>query len=1077
MLINPFDSQSNKINVNGIGRTTGVNSVNGVSNDASIFSESLLSSANNDVEELEYLSEEEEQRIISELQEEVSNLEASLETTQETNGFFSGIWDGFKNFTGIGASSNKAHDKIDALKEELAKLEDDPEKIYDVYKNITGRELTEEEFEKIQKGEISVLDGTEALSSVSGYQEGQKMAVDVFADIVSGIAAVAVVSIGTAAGICAAPFTAGASLGMVAAGIGLAAGTGAVTKTAIKAFDAYSGGREYTLQNLGYDSITGSINGAISPVSNAIGGAAGTAVMKAAGMNALETTVVKQGVVKAAAVITETAVDSTISSAADGLSRAVAEGRYEDIASDTLSSAAAGLAATPIIGGGKLFAKSGITKVFAREVSEEVVSRAAQEVGEEVAEGAVSRAAQEAGEEVAEGAVSRAAQEVGEEVAEGAVSRAAQEAGEEVAEGAVSRAAQEVGEEVAEGAVSRAAQESGEEVSEEAVSRAAQESGEEVSEEAVSDINGSNTSTVNNGVSSSPTSYTKETIQEALQDRSIDVEKQGLLLKNTKVKTMSLEKWLKKFGVTADNIAPDAFEFFEKLDPAVVSHMTALGEGNSCIPDLLTKSGMFEGVDFSLLSKNAELLNYLGAASVDGTTLLSKLKDISFLGNPDFDSEGMKNLIDVLKNTRITEPVTGEYNYTLFEYVAYLDGAIDSILNNDKVNYSSLANFLEQVSAFKIVDTNGVELDFADIIGGDELYKSMFYDDIDYDKTAKLLKNIAESEYVVDMTDEDIDEILDVIRNFSSSKYSSPDEYFEAYKYFKELTNVDGEDVFKNNEDRMSHSEVINYLLSIDPSSIESSNLEMLAQLVKDGVVDNHVFKYLPQEGKINPAVTQDIDKLYNAYMLGVDPIDAFVPTFDSLDEAMSGGSESMLYTGTYKELKVGDVFQVDGEDFVRIKTSDTESEMLKLTRDKYFELFPPIERYASTQNRIGNCWEITGINTILCDPDTRVSVFRLFSQDGDDVIIQFPNGRCGEIRFTGGQMPAISDPNYYSEGALGVQMLEFADGKEMQQDLIETVYERFNRKIHDRFTFRKDYFQTRPRPTHSRISSFDSIC
>ncbi len=123
-----------------------------------------------------------------------------------------------------------------------------------------------------KNGEITHDEANERLNA---YKEGQKMCVDVVGDIISGIAAVGAAAL--------APVTGGASL-LVAA-----AGAGAAVKTAIKASDSAISGREYKLTDLGYDIITGSINGVMAPLSNAIGGAAGTGVAKALGLEAVET--------------------------------------------------------------------------------------------------------------------------------------------------------------------------------------------------------------------------------------------------------------------------------------------------------------------------------------------------------------------------------------------------------------------------------------------------------------------------------------------------------------------------------------------------------------------------------------------------------------------------------------------------------------------------------------------------------------------------------------------------------------------------------------------------------------------
>lgn len=198
------------------------------------------------------------------------------------------------------------------------------------------------------------------------------MCTDVFGDILSGIIAVGAAAL--------APVTGGASLLV-------AAGAGAVSKVGIKAFDSAAGGKKYELQDFGYDVITGSINGFMAPLSNAIGGAAGTGVAKALGLNALETTakttlkeagcqgvkgflsnllakqgakyVLKEGAKGGAKAVLATAaaygvdmtIDGALSGAADAFSRKLAAGDIENAPGEILKGAAFGALGGLLIGG------------------------------------------------------------------------------------------------------------------------------------------------------------------------------------------------------------------------------------------------------------------------------------------------------------------------------------------------------------------------------------------------------------------------------------------------------------------------------------------------------------------------------------------------------------------------------------------------------------------------------------------------------------------------------------------------------------------------------------------------------
>ena len=357
---------------------------------------------------VEDLTCEEKELIFEELYSQYEELNNQLAEAKSSNVWLSGTWDWIKNMTGLGAGSNKSVKQLEEMKKQLDNLENNPDNLESVYKNITGRELSDEELTKFLNGEVSLNSASTAGESVNKYIKGQNMCVDVVGDIVSGIVSVGAVAIGTAAGVCAAPFTAGASLGMIAAGFGIGAAAGSAVKVAVKTTDCIGNKKEYDLKDLGYDLVTGGINGAMGPVTNALGGAAGTAAMKAMGMEALETTVKGAAVAGAKEIAEEGAeaavktslktllktgaaktadmmVDGGLSGATDGFARALAEGRIEDIPDEMLTGTIGGLMAAPIIDGGMNLAgkagnilKNQITKEVSENVGEEISSQTAK---------------------------------------------------------------------------------------------------------------------------------------------------------------------------------------------------------------------------------------------------------------------------------------------------------------------------------------------------------------------------------------------------------------------------------------------------------------------------------------------------------------------------------------------------------------------------------------------------------------------------------------------------------------------------------------------------------------------------
>ena len=372
------------------------------------------------------LDQEVQNAVIEEFENQINELESNFEDIKSQNGWISGTWDAIKNIAGIGASSNKTQAEIDSMKKQIEALKNGETDLATAYKNITGEDLTQEEFESFANGEKNLIENSQAGKSVNKYSEGQKMCTDVVADMASGIIAVGAVA--------AAPFTGGSSL----AALALAGGVGAVLKVGIKASDCIGNEKTYELKDGLYDVATGFVNGAMGPLTNGLGGAAGTGIAKAFGLKAVQSTakegleqalkvagkevveegleqvgktiikesaeeVLEQGVKQAgkstlakilamqgseyvlkegaeatlkttigkiAAYGVDMMVDGSLSGAADGAIRAVAEGRPEDILSDTISGLVGGAIAAPIIGGGMRGATKlgGITKNYANDL-------------------------------------------------------------------------------------------------------------------------------------------------------------------------------------------------------------------------------------------------------------------------------------------------------------------------------------------------------------------------------------------------------------------------------------------------------------------------------------------------------------------------------------------------------------------------------------------------------------------------------------------------------------------------------------------------------------------------------------
>lgn len=201
----------------------------------------------------------------------------NLKKAEEANGFLGAAWSGFKNLTGIGDSSDKVREQLDREKKLLQRFNSQPDNRAKIFQELTGVEYNEENLEKFIKAEIKL----KSEQALNGYKEGQDMAVDIGADIVSGIAAVGIYT----ASVAAAPFSGGTS---IAVGVAAAGASAAAIKTSLKAADAVSGGRQYTLKDAGHDAATGAFSGVLAPVTGGLGGAVGKTAATKLGVQAVK---------------------------------------------------------------------------------------------------------------------------------------------------------------------------------------------------------------------------------------------------------------------------------------------------------------------------------------------------------------------------------------------------------------------------------------------------------------------------------------------------------------------------------------------------------------------------------------------------------------------------------------------------------------------------------------------------------------------------------------------------------------------------------------------------------------------
>lgn len=202
----------------------------------------------------------------------------------------------------------------------------------------------------------------------------------------------------------------------------------------------------------------------------------------------------------------------------------------------------------------------------------------------------------------------------------------------------------------------------------------------------------------------------------------------------------------------------------------------------------------------------------------------------------------------------------------------------------------------------------------------------------------------------------------------------------------------------------------------------ETEYMKKMIHLVCKDMVTPMATTSLCKHGVMSELAKADIDTYYDKVKdKNMSIADAFVPVSASQAEGQAKAA-------------VGDVFRVDGQNKIYVKSGDDYSRQLDMDADTYLKLYPPVERYASSQGGNGDCYLLSSINAVMENPYARPALLDCFHQKGNDVVVQFP-GKETQVVFENGQLPKGTDIEKYTEGPTGMKLLEHAYGKTYEAD------------------------------------------
>ena len=156
-----------------------------------------------------------------------------------------------------------------------------------------------------------------------------------------------------------------------------------------------------------------------------------------------------------------------------------------------------------------------------------------------------------------------------------------------------------------------------------------------------------------------------------------------------------------------------------------------------------------------------------------------------------------------------------------------------------------------------------------------------------------------------------------------------------------------------------------------------------LFDLIKEGKIDASILENLDDNTFLSNRTLNDIRKIRNG-----EPI---IKTLSSQTDLAD----------ISKYIANGDVCELNGKLYVNDNGTATQ---INLSKEKFEELFPPLTRVSFKQGQLGDCWFVSTLDNFMDLPNGRTSLYKLFEQQGDDILIKFPNSP-NPIKFEGGKV------------------------------------------------------------------------
>lgn len=417
--------------------------------------------------------------------------------------------------------------------------------------------------------------------------------------------------------------------------------------------------------------------------------------------------------------------------------------------------------------------------------------------------------------------------------------------------------------------------------------------------------------------------------------------------------------------------------------------------------------------DAVLNATQSKVLAFLAEIGTDAS--LSLLTDLMITGEVDLTGEGISQLLGI---------ITGIAGAKINQYTKEAFDSADEIFKN--TSSEDAYDFLKQ----KGISDREIYKHFksAELDRVTEYYKQTG----DYDGALELAKSSKILEY-------NLKDIESEVTGFCKSA-----EYETAYKMFSENATVDQIKAFISSSKLLDSTDAECILANIETKGLINT-------LKSDFDIDLSKYKDIDFSSAQGKLIAEDIELTYKAKMQGVEVNDLMVPTVNDINTGLA-------------KTAVGDVFEVEGNNNIFIKTADGSYKELNISKDAYCRLFPAVDRYASGQQYSGDCYLVAALNTMIANDNTRETILSCFVENEDgSITVKMPNSDTS-IEIKPGQVieDLGVDAKKHVTGSLGVQLLEYLYKVDLSQNSVREemdIIDRYNKECLESYNAHQDYF------------------